>query len=156
MNYYIYENKFGKFYILEKDGFITGLSTDETDVQESFKKVKTEPIKNCIDELDLYFRGKLKKFTVPIAFKGTEFQENVWNALLNIPYGETRSYQAIAEAIGSKKAVRAVGGANNKNPLMILVPCHRVIGKDGKLVGFGGGLDLKRELLDLELKNKGE
>lgn len=156
MNYYIYKNYFGKFIILERDGFIIGLSTDERDIPDDFKEFKSDLIKSCVEELEQYFKGELKEFTIPISFKGTEFQESVWNALLNIPYGETRSYQDIAEIVGSKKAVRAVGGANNKNPLMILIPCHRIIGKDGKLVGFGGGLELKSELLNLESTNKGE
>lgn len=156
MNYYIYENYLGKFYILEMDGFITGLSTDEKDIPSDSKEYLSEPIKDCIAELEMYFKGELKRFTVPIVYNGTKFQESVWNALLNIPYGETRSYQEVAEEVGSEKAVRAVGGANNKNPLMILIPCHRVIGKDGSLVGFGGGLELKSELLNLESLNKGE
>ena len=84
--------------------------------------------------------------------EGTPFQKKVWNALQNIPYGETRTYKQIAEEIGNPKACRAVGMANNKNPMIIVVPCHRVIGANGKLVGYGGGLEMKRALLDLESK----
>ncbi|MBA4535178.1 methylated-DNA--[protein]-cysteine S-methyltransferase [Brevibacillus halotolerans] len=97
-----------------------------------------------------YFQGKRKTFTFPIDLHGTVFQKKVWNALLTIPYGETRSYKEIACFIGSDKAVRAVGGANNKNPVSLLVPCHRVIGADGSLVGYGGGLSIKEQLLSLE------
>ena len=94
--------------------------------------------------------GKRKEFDLPLLLKGTPFQKQVWEALLNIPFGETRSYKQIAEAIGNPKAVRAVGMANNKNPLLIVVPCHRVIGANGKLVGYAVGLDKKEFLLKLE------
>lgn len=100
-----------------------------------------------------YFEGKLRKFTIPLDLRGTEFQKKVWMELLNIPYGETRTYKEIAINIGVPKAYRAVGGALNKNPILIVVPCHRVIGTDGNLVGFGGGLDLKERLLALEREN---
>lgn len=101
-------------------------------------------------ELDEYFNGTRKEFTVPLKLIGTEFQKKVWNQLLKIPYGMTMSYGEIAAAIGNPKAGRAVGGANNKNPVPIIVPCHRVIGADGSLVGYGSGLDLKRKLLAIE------
>lgn len=101
-------------------------------------------------ELQEYFAGKRKEFTVPVRLKGTSFQQEVWKALQKIPYGETRSYGQIAEMIGNPKACRAVGGANNRNPVMIIIPCHRVIGADGSLVGFGGGLEVKCCLLELE------
>ena len=97
-----------------------------------------------------YFAGKRRKFQLPVCGKGTDFQEKVWKVLREIPYGETRTYGEIAAAIGHPKASRAVGGACNKNPILIVVPCHRVIGADGKLVGFGCGLDRKKELLKLE------
>lgn len=101
-------------------------------------------------ELDAYFAGKLKAFSVPLAPKGTPFQLKVWMALRAIPYGATRSYGQQAAAIGQPKAVRAVGLANGKNPISIIVPCHRVIGASGSLTGFGGGLARKQALLDLE------
>jgi len=101
-------------------------------------------------QLREYFAGGLTRFTVPIRPKGTEFQQRVWQELLGIPYGTTRSYGEVAQAIGSPRAVRAVGAANGSNPIPIIVPCHRVIGSNGKLTGFGGGLPLKRRLLDLE------
>ena len=97
-----------------------------------------------------YLDGKRTNFTLPLAPKGTDFQRKVWDALLTIPYGETRSYEEIAIAVGNPKGCRAVGMSNNRNPIMILIPCHRVIGKNGKLVGYGGGLDVKEALLELE------
>jgi methylated-DNA-[protein]-cysteine S-methyltransferase len=97
-----------------------------------------------------YFNGKLKKFTVPLDFKGTDFQKSVWAALLTIPFGETRSYGEIARQIGRPEASRAVGAANGRNPISIIAPCHRVIGASGKLTGFAGGLEAKDQLLKLE------
>jgi AraC family transcriptional regulator of adaptative response/methylated-DNA-[protein]-cysteine methyltransferase len=102
------------------------------------------------DELARYFEGRLKAFTVPLIYPGTPFQENVWRKLLDIPYGETRSYEDLARAAGSPKAVRAVGTANGCNRIAIMIPCHRVVNKGGKLGGYGGGLWRKQTLLDLE------
>lgn len=104
-------------------------------------------------QLNAYFAGKLKKFSVKLAFNGTEFQKKVWNALVTIPFGETRSYAQIARQIGHPTAVRAVGAANGKNPISIIAPCHRVIGSNGKLTGFAGGLKAKALLLELESGN---
>jgi len=101
-------------------------------------------------QLTAYFEGRLKRFDLPLAPVGTAFQLSVWEALKAIPYGEVASYGEIARAIGNPKAVRAVGGANARNPIPIIIPCHRVIGSDGSLTGFGGGLETKRRLLDLE------
>jgi methylated-DNA-[protein]-cysteine S-methyltransferase len=101
-------------------------------------------------QLEEYFAGKRRTFTVKLDPAGTEFQTKVWNALRTIPFGETRSYREIANQIGSGKAVRAVGAANGRNPLSIIVPCHRVIGANGKLTGFAGGLEVKAQLLALE------
>ncbi|NNH35488.1 methylated-DNA--[protein]-cysteine S-methyltransferase [Acinetobacter sp. NIPH 2377] len=101
-------------------------------------------------QLTEYFAGKRQQFDLPLDFAGTEFQQKVWQALLSIPFGETRSYRDIAEQIGNVKAVRAVGAANGKNPISIIAPCHRVVGTNGKLVGFAGGLDNKDILLRLE------
>lgn len=101
-------------------------------------------------QLQAYFDGDLTRFRLPLAPQGSEFQRRVWEALMEIPYGETRSYADIARRIGQPTAVRAVGAANGRNPLPIIVPCHRVIGSDGKLVGFGGGLPAKAKLLELE------
>jgi len=102
------------------------------------------------NELRAYFAGVLRVFCVTLDMQGTDFQLSVWNQLLKIPYGETRSYGQVAEAVGRPKAVRAVGAANGSNPVAIVVPCHRVIGSGGKLTGYGGGLPLKKKLLELE------
>ena len=105
-------------------------------------------------QLKEYFSGKRKVFQLPIFFQGTPFQEKVWRSLLNIPYGSTKSYQEIAREIGNEKAVRAVGGAVHRNPLPLILPCHRVIGKNGSLVGFGLGLSTKKWLLEHERLGK--
>ncbi|CAH6782181.1 Methylated-DNA--protein-cysteine methyltransferase [Vibrio chagasii] len=102
------------------------------------------------DQLDRYFAGEAIQFDVPIAAKGTPFQQSVWHALTTIPYGETWSYAQLADAIGNPKAVRAVGLANGKNPVSVIVPCHRVIGKNGKLTGYAGGVERKQRLLAIE------
>ena len=103
-----------------------------------------------LNELEEYFSGKRRKFTFPLDLRGTDFQLACWRALLDIPYGETRSYADIAHAVGKPNAFRGVGMANNRNPVAIVVPCHRVIASDGALCGYGGGLDVKRKLLELE------
>src|ERR1700722_15325405 len=103
-----------------------------------------------VSELEAYFAGNRRQFTFPLDLQGTDFQLACWRALLSIPYGETRSYADIARAVGKPNAFRAVGMANNRNPIAIVVPCHRVIASDGSLCGYGGGLDVKRKLLELE------
>jgi methylated-DNA-[protein]-cysteine S-methyltransferase len=116
----------------------------------------SHPVLNeAIRELREYFEGSRREFTVPLEMAGTDFQLRVWRALLAIPYGETRAYREIATSIGAPTAVRAVGAANGANPLPIIVPCHRVIGSNGKLVGYGGGLPLKKRLLKLERESAG-
>jgi methylated-DNA-[protein]-cysteine S-methyltransferase len=127
-------------------------------------KTKVEPEKDwiynekiflkAIDQLDAYFKGELTKFDIELNIQGTDFQKKVWQELVKIPYGETLSYGELAKRIGNPKASRAVGMANGKNPISIIVPCHRVIGKNGSLTGFGGGLDAKKTLLDLEKRIK--
>lgn len=107
------------------------------------------------NQLQEYFAGKRTEFDLPLSPRGSEFQHEVWNELQNIPYGQTRSYKQVAAAIGNEKASRAVGMANNKNPLHIVVPCHRVIGSNGKSVGYAAGLRTKEFLLELEKKNAG-
>ena len=101
-------------------------------------------------QLDQYFAGKRQEFTVALDIRGTDFQKRCWQELLKIPYGQTRSYRQIAEAVGNRNALRAVGLANGQNPIAIIVPCHRVIASDGTLCGYGGGLHVKEELLRLE------
>jgi methylated-DNA-[protein]-cysteine S-methyltransferase len=107
-------------------------------------------VREATRQLEAYFAGERMEFDLPLAPEGTEFQRRVWKALVAIPYGETRSYSELARSIGKPAAVRAVGAANGRNPIGIIVPCHRVIGSSGKLVGYGGGLPMKRMLLDLE------
>ena len=115
------------------------------------QQMPNHPILNMAQQqLQEYFDHKRSTFDLPLYFYGTDFQKKVWAELLKIPYGETRSYLDIAIAVGNAKAVRAVGAANGKNPLSIIAPCHRVIGKNGQLVGFAGGLDVKQSLLQLE------
>jgi len=114
-----------------------------------------EPFRQVRRQLTEYFEGTRKVFDLPLAPDATPFQARVLEALAEIPYGETRSYRDVAVAVGNPKAVRAVGGVNGSNPIPIVIPCHRVIGSDGTLTGFGGGLDTKRFLLDLERRHSG-
>jgi len=109
-------------------------------------------LKECVRQLDEYFKGKRKEFSLKMKLGGTDFQKKVWRELMRIPFGKTVSYKDIAEAIGKKEATRAVGMANNRNPIGIIIPCHRVIGSDGKLVGYGGGLWRKEWLINHERK----
>jgi methylated-DNA-[protein]-cysteine S-methyltransferase len=152
-NYFIYSFKSIKtnIVITEENNVITGLYfKSRFEIPDSFIKVETPLIKKAAAQVEEYLNGKRKNFSLPLAMHGTEFQMDVWRALQTIPYGETRSYKEIAELIKRPKAVRAVGMANNRNPISIIVPCHRVIGHDGSLTGYGGGLPLKRRLLELE------
>ncbi|XCP86408.1 methylated-DNA--[protein]-cysteine S-methyltransferase [Roseburia hominis] len=107
-------------------------------------------VTRAISQITEYLEGKRQEFTLPLAPQGTPFQQAVWRALRTIPYGETRCYSEIAQMVGNPKACRAVGMANNRNPIIILIPCHRVVGKNGSLVGYAGGLDIKEKLLELE------
>ena len=147
----------GELYLLANDQVLVAVLWGKDD----FQRVKLN-IDQCIaksdhsilqktqQQLAEYFLGQRKVFDLPLAFHGTEFQQQVWQALCSIPFGESRSYLQIAEQIGNKKAVRAVGAAIAKNPISIVVPCHRVIGANGKMVGFAGGLDNKEILLKIE------
>jgi len=119
-----------------------------------FNIAETPLIKKAAAQLKEYFAGKRAEFDLPLDPAGTEFQRAVWRALQTIPFGETCSYGDIALQIGNPKACRAVGMANNRNPIAIIIPCHRVIGRDGSLTGYGGGLDIKQYLLDLEMRKR--
>lgn len=149
----IYNESFGSVKICYNDHAILSLSRikDKKFKGESYVSPLSEMAINQIRE---YFLGKRKKFDFPMELLGTEFQKKVWNALCGIPYGETATYKEIAVAVRNPKAFRAVGMANHMNPIAIAVPCHRVIGTNGKLVGYATGLDLKEELLNLEKKYK--
>ena len=127
-------------------GALEGLNDTISDVREQ----ETALLAEARRQLTEYFAGARREFSLPLSLHGTEFQIKDWKALQEIPYGETRSYKQIAERIGSPKAFRAVGMANNKNRIAIIIPCHRVIGADGSLVGYGGGMDKKIWLLELE------
>lgn len=151
-NSYIYKTLVGKIKISDNGKRVTQITTNLNFEKEDNIK-ETELIKMAYNQLTEYFNGKRNKFDLPLEFIGTEFQIKVWKALLTIPYGETRSYKQIAEQVGCPKGARAVGMANNKNEIMIVVPCHRVIGSTGKLVGYAGGLDIKETLLELEKNN---
>ena len=146
--YYYFDSPVGRLYIAEWDSAITDISFRR--INSAVYK-KTPLLSRAIVMLREYFNGKRKVFDLPLLMLGTEFQKKAWNALLTIPYGQTRSYKEQAEIMGIK-AYRAVGAANGENPVSIVVPCHRVIGSDGSLVGYGGGLDTKQALLDLEKK----
>ena len=116
-------------------------------------KLAPERFVEVIAQLDGYFSGQLRAFDIPLRLHGTPFQKAVWSALREIGYGQTWSYQQLAEKVGRPTATRAVGATNGRNPISIIIPCHRVIGKDGSLTGYGGGLDRKRLLLELEGKS---
>lgn len=147
INYY--QTKIGVLEIKEENGAITEIGL----VKEMKKGEENSLLKQAFIEISEYLDGKRKNFTFNTNPKGTSFQKQVWNALLTIPYGTTCSYKDIAIKINNPKAYRAVGLANNKNPIMIVIPCHRVIGSNGKLVGYAGGLNIKEQLLKLERDN---
>lgn len=153
---YSYDFRFGNYSIVEEDGTIVEIfKSDSRDIDgDDFIESERELIKRTYIELEKYLEGTRKSFTIPINPKGTDFQKLVWDELLKIPYGETRSYKDIALSIGRDKAFRAVGNANNKNPIAIIIPCHRVVGSDGKLTGYAYGLEMKGQLLELERKYK--
>ena len=127
-----------------------GVGSRPREIDAEWMPDKKGVLKDVRNELDRYFEGRLKSFTTKLAFNGTTFQNEVWKQLTRIPYGETISYLDLARRIDNPKAVRAVGMANGANPIAIIVPCHRVIGSNGSLTGFGGGLPTKRALLELE------
>jgi len=148
-----YTSPFGIITIQEKDGAVSKvyLPNAEPDILENTSKL----LEKARIQFDEYFNGKRKVFDLPLHFGGcTDFMKSVYQELLKIPYGETATYKNIAERVNCPKGFRAVGLANNKNPLPVIVPCHRVIGSDGKLVGFAGGIDMKAKLLELERNKK--
>lgn len=149
MYYKIIDTPLGKLTIACNNQSLISLDFGEVNLEYSLEP--RHPILLITEEqLNRYFAGKLKKFDIPLDPQGTIFQKVVWTTLLEIPYGETVSYGNVAKRIGNPKSVRAVGQANNKNPIPIIIPCHRVVGKDGSLVGYGGGIEIKKFLLALE------
>lgn len=148
---YTYISPVGNIIIKENGNAITNISFGQG---ERENECPPSPlIIRTINQLREYFEGKRKIFDLPLSPKGTDFQKKVWQSLLEIPYGETRSYKEIATKVGNPKACRAVGTANNKNPIAIVIPCHRVIGKNGKLTGYAGGMEIKSYLIKLEYDN---
>lgn len=148
---FYYETPLGMIGIAEANDQITHLFfRTEKFPGKNYEKKETPILAEAGKQLREYFRGERKDFDLPLAPAGTEFMLRVWKALQDIPYGETRSYKEIAATAGNSKACRAVGMANNRNPISIFIPCHRVIGAGGDLVGYGGGLDKKTFLLELE------
>ncbi|OPG08306.1 cysteine methyltransferase [Streptomyces sp. GKU 895] len=149
----VIDSPYGPLTLVATDGTLSNLyMTDQRHrpAQETFGVRDDRPFGEAIDQLEAYFAAELKEFTLELRLHGTPFQRSVWEQLLRIPYGETRSYGDLAAALGNPGASRAVGLANGKNPVSIIVPCHRVVGSNGSLTGYGGGLERKQRLLDFE------
>ncbi|TXS48590.1 methylated-DNA--[protein]-cysteine S-methyltransferase [Streptomyces sp. uw30] len=149
----VIDSPYGPLTLVAEDGVLCGLymtGQRHRPPEENFGERDETPFGAAIDELEAYFAGELKEFTLELRLNGSEFQRRVWDQLRRIPYGETRSYGQLADALGNSGASRAVGLANGKNPIGIIVPCHRVVGAGGGLTGYGGGLDRKQRLLDFE------
>ena len=153
MESYVFNSPIGALKLCEEGRRITGLSLISRDIHGTRGKQyenHSDLLYEAYRQLMEYFKGERMTFDLPLECRGTPFQQKVWRELQKIPYGQVRSYQDIAFGVGNEKAVRAVGQANNKNPIMIIVPCHRVIHKNGDITGFGCGTEVKRFLLDLE------
>ena len=146
-----FKSPLGWITVTDDSKAITGIGFEKTDSQKIQENALNQ---EAIRQLKEYFEGIRSVFSLPLAPQGTEFQQKVWAALQEIPYGETRSYKEIAIQCGSGKACRAVGMANHRNPIGIVIPCHRVVGSSGKLTGYAGGLDKKQYLLELERRYK--
>lgn len=144
----------GTIVIVEDRGKIIKIDKEEHNICNDIEEKDTEILLKAEKQLNEYFQGKRFQFDLPLNPVGTDFMKNVWKVLKEIPYGETRTYKEIAEMVGNYKASRAVGMANNKNPILIIIPCHRVIGSNNKLVGYALGLEMKQYLLELERKYK--
>lgn len=144
----------GPLYLVASEAGLQGVHWDEQPVPMAEKlsdsSAPARILERTINQLDEYFRGRRKQFELPLAPQGTSFQKRVWRELIGISYGETISYKDLAKKIQNESASRAVGSANGKNPLCIVVPCHRVVASDGSLGGYSGGLDIKKRLLEIE------
>ena len=151
---FYYQTSIGTVGILENGNSITHLYFEGEPVPADALVQETPLLREAGRQLQLYLAGQLQTFTLPLDPGGTEYMRHVWEKLCAIPYGETRSYREIAQSLGNPKAARAVGLANNKNPLPLFIPCHRVIGANQKLVGYRGGLRIKGQLLELEKQRK--
>lgn len=150
MYIYFYETGIGKIGIAETDGKVTNLYFENDKLPQDMQRYETPVLKEAARQLESYLHGNLKEFSLPLEPKGTDFMKQVWTGLRGIPYGKTVSYKDIGVKIGKPKAARAVGLANNRNPIPIFIPCHRVIGSNGTLTGYRGGLELKKKLLEME------
>ena len=152
IRYRTIDSPIGPLTLAGRDSVLTNLRMVDQTYEPSHAAWSSDPgaFIDAVDQLNAYFAGELTDFDIEFDLRGTEFQQRVWKALLTIPYGETRSYGEIAEQIGAPGSARAVGWANGHNPIAIVVPCHRVIGANGNLTGYGGGLNRKRILLELE------
>ncbi len=150
MAYYFYQTDIGQIGICEQAGSITHLYFAGDQVPDSYGLCETPVLQEAARQLGSYLAGSLTEFTLPLAPAGTVFMQQVWARLVEIPYSKTVSYQDIAVQVGNPKAARAVGLANNRNPIPIFIPCHRVVGANGSLTGYRGGLELKQKLLALE------
>ncbi|MEG1002244.1 MAG: methylated-DNA--[protein]-cysteine S-methyltransferase [Clostridium sp.] len=150
MAIFFYETKIGKIGIEEREGFINKVYFDNDMSYKKEEVFETELIKEASIQLKEYLNGTRKSFKLPLKPMGTEFMEEAWSELCKIPYGETLSYKELAEKIGRPKSARAIGMACNKNPIPIFIPCHRIVGSNGNLTGYLGGLSVKKILLDLE------
>lgn len=149
-NLWFYDSPIGKLGIVEEDGRLIQVVFGDKGCPQDLNVLETPLIARAGQQLFEYFGQRRKEFDLPFRLTGTDFQKSCWYAVSKIPYGETRTYREVALSLGKPKAVRAMGSANGKNPLPIIVPCHRVIGSDGSLTGYGGGLEAKRYLLNLE------
>lgn len=154
INVNFYNTRIGLFKIAEDGTGVTELEIVDEKEKDDFEPSETPLLAKAAKQLEEYLSGKRMIFDFPLNPKGTEFQKKVWEVLKTIPYGETWSYKQVAVALGKPTASRAVGMANNRNPIMIVVPCHRVVGSNGDLVGYAGGLDLKAMLLKLEKEHE--
>ncbi|WP_346839359.1 methylated-DNA--[protein]-cysteine S-methyltransferase [Microbulbifer sp. SAOS-129_SWC] len=154
IHYEIYSTRFGDIGIAADERALVALEFQREDhalrIAPEWQRGATALTDAAAQQLQQYFAGERRQFDLPLAPPGTDFQRRVWDALLQIPYGETRSYREQAAALGNLKAIRAVARANGANPIAVVIPCHRVIGADGSLTGYAGGLDMKARLLTLE------
>ena len=151
---FYYETIIGEIGIADNGKGITNIYIkNKLKIEKDIEIRETKLIKEAANQLNEYFSGERINFSISLDPEGTEFQHKVWNELIKIPYGETRTYKEIAEKIGNSKAARAIGMANNKNPILMMIPCHRVVGKNKSLVGYAGGLEMKERLLEIETQS---
>jgi methylated-DNA-[protein]-cysteine S-methyltransferase len=156
-NIYFYKTEIGKIAVAMEEDFLTNILYEyrfSSLRNDKFIERETREMENIFIQIQEYLCGERKNFAIQMALRGTPFQKKTWEQLVKIPYGETRSYKEIAQQSGIPNGARAIGMANHNNPIPIIVPCHRVIGTSGDLVGYGGGLDLKQKLLTLEKNHK--